>query len=117
MSPRCTVENEPSPFGTEITRRSKSCTDPTDPLGNIRTYLSSTRTLPASAAAFCPSTTRCTISGVMPRFAIFARDISNDTISCRSPRRSIFATSSQRSSSRRSSFACALSSASVKPSP
>ena len=40
-----------------------------------------------------------------------ADDISNETISCWSPRRSIFETSAQRRSSRRRSFACSLSSA------
>ena len=105
------VENFPPSCGTVTMSRLKSSTDFIVPLGKMRTYLSSTLTLPASSASFCPETTALIISGVMPRFAIFARDISNETISCWSPRRSIFETSAQRRSSRRRSFACSLSSA------
>ena len=111
MSLRRMVENLPLSSLTVMISRLKSLIDFTVPLGKMRTYLSSILTLPASSGSFWPETTAFIISGVMPRFAIFARDISNATISCWSPRRSIFETSAQRSSSRLSSFACSFSSA------
>ena len=76
-------------------------------------YLSPTRRLPASDGVVWPASAAAIFSGVRPSAAILTRGISSETICRRSPRMSIFATSSQSSSSRRSSFACSFSSAGV----